>query len=199
MHCAHVHLLGRAGVGAAEAHARAIHQVMRGIAERLVDVPVHVRVKGDHLADGHAVLLELRANLWTAASAFRLSSEPNSPVKFPFCSGGVTVMDAAVVAFVLVALVVGAAHRLAVGQPRGRRREADGRKPSAAARRGGEGARRQPRRGDQACGAGSVAGRSARQRLRSADQGADGGQGGAVGAIRRDQQQAARRRPRRRS
>ena len=39
MHCAHVHLLGRAGVGAAQAHPRAIHQVMRGIAERLVDVP----------------------------------------------------------------------------------------------------------------------------------------------------------------
>jgi hypothetical protein len=29
--------------------------VVRGIAERLVDVPVHVRVEGDHLADGHEV------------------------------------------------------------------------------------------------------------------------------------------------
>jgi thiamine biosynthesis lipoprotein ApbE len=27
--------------------------MMRGIAERLVDVPGDVRVKGDHLADGH--------------------------------------------------------------------------------------------------------------------------------------------------
>ena len=53
MHCAHVHFLGRAGVGAAEAHPRAIHQMVRGIAERLVDVPGDVRVKGDHLADGH--------------------------------------------------------------------------------------------------------------------------------------------------
>jgi hypothetical protein len=31
--------------------------MVRGIAERLVDVAGHVRVKGDHLADGHAVLL----------------------------------------------------------------------------------------------------------------------------------------------
>jgi hypothetical protein len=31
--------------------------VVRRIAERLVDVPGNVRVKGDHLADGHAFLL----------------------------------------------------------------------------------------------------------------------------------------------
>ena len=49
----HVHLLGRARVSAAQTHARAIHQVMSGIAEGLVDVPVHVGVEGDHLADGH--------------------------------------------------------------------------------------------------------------------------------------------------
>ena len=52
----HVHLFSRAGVGAAEAHARAIHEVMRGIAERLIDVALHVGVKGDHLANGHADL-----------------------------------------------------------------------------------------------------------------------------------------------
>ena len=49
----HVHCLGRARVGAAEAHARAIHQMVSGIAERLVDVPGDVRMKRDHLADGH--------------------------------------------------------------------------------------------------------------------------------------------------
>ena len=42
---AHVHLLGRAGVGAAQAHLRAIHEVVDGIAERLVHVAVNVRVK----------------------------------------------------------------------------------------------------------------------------------------------------------
>ena len=42
---AHVHVLGGAGVGAAQAHLRAIHGVMDGIAERLVDVALHVRVK----------------------------------------------------------------------------------------------------------------------------------------------------------
>jgi hypothetical protein len=30
---------------------------MRSIAEGLVDVPLDVRVKGNHLADGHAFLL----------------------------------------------------------------------------------------------------------------------------------------------
>ena len=49
----HVHLFRGAGIGAAEAHPRAIHEVVRRIAERLVDVPGNVRVKGDHLADGH--------------------------------------------------------------------------------------------------------------------------------------------------
>ena len=52
----HVHVLGHAGVGAAEAHFRAIHGVMDRIAERLVDVLVSLRVEGDHLADGHGFL-----------------------------------------------------------------------------------------------------------------------------------------------
>ena len=78
MHCAHVHFFGRAGVGAAEAHARAVHQMVRGIAERLVDVPGDVGVKGDHLADGHAILLVLRragnpTSPWMQARAFHLS------------------------------------------------------------------------------------------------------------------------------
>jgi hypothetical protein len=30
---------------------------MGGIPERLIDVALNVRVKGDHLADGHGVLL----------------------------------------------------------------------------------------------------------------------------------------------
>jgi hypothetical protein len=30
--------------------------VVNRIAKRLVDVPAHVRVKGDHLADGHGKL-----------------------------------------------------------------------------------------------------------------------------------------------
>ena len=50
---AHVHLFGRAGVSATEAHSRAVHEVMRRIAERLVDVAGEIGVKGDHLADGH--------------------------------------------------------------------------------------------------------------------------------------------------
>ena len=54
---AHVHLLAQAGVGAAEAHLGAIHGVVDGIAERLVDVTLHVGVKGDHLADGHSCML----------------------------------------------------------------------------------------------------------------------------------------------
>ena len=53
---AHVHVLGGAGVGAAQAHLRAIHGVMDGIAERLVDVALHLRVKADHFADGHETL-----------------------------------------------------------------------------------------------------------------------------------------------
>ena len=36
-----------------QAHLRAIHRVMHGVAKRLVDVAVHVRVQGDHFADGH--------------------------------------------------------------------------------------------------------------------------------------------------
>jgi hypothetical protein len=36
---------------------------MDGIAERLIDVPANIRMKGNHLADGHVVLPE-QANLW---------------------------------------------------------------------------------------------------------------------------------------
>jgi hypothetical protein len=54
---AHVHLLCSAGIGAAKTHPRAIHEVMRGIPKRLVDVALHVRVEADHLANGHAFLL----------------------------------------------------------------------------------------------------------------------------------------------
>ena len=53
---AHVHCLGGAGVGTAEAHLRAVHRMVDGIAERLVDVAGHVGVKRDHLADGHDML-----------------------------------------------------------------------------------------------------------------------------------------------
>ena len=53
----HVHRLGRAGIGAAHAHARAIHQVVGGIAQGLVDVPSDLGVKRDHLANGHEGLL----------------------------------------------------------------------------------------------------------------------------------------------
>jgi len=41
----HVHLLRGASVGAAQAHAGAVHQVMRCIAERLVDVSLHIGVQ----------------------------------------------------------------------------------------------------------------------------------------------------------
>src|SRR6185369_17383592 len=54
---AHVHVLGRAGIGAAQAHFRAIHRMVDGIAERLVDVAGNAWVKADHLADGHGRLL----------------------------------------------------------------------------------------------------------------------------------------------
>ena len=54
---AHVHVLGSAGVGAAEAHACTVHEVMSGIAERLVHMPGNLRMKCDHLANGHGVLL----------------------------------------------------------------------------------------------------------------------------------------------
>jgi hypothetical protein len=57
---AQVHFLRRAGVGAAQAHARAVQQMVGGIAERLVDVPGNVRVKRDHFADGHWILLLAR-------------------------------------------------------------------------------------------------------------------------------------------
>ena len=54
MHCVMSIFSAGAGVGAAQAHLRAIHQVMDGIAERLVDVALHIRVQGDHLANGHS-------------------------------------------------------------------------------------------------------------------------------------------------
>ena len=54
---AHVHLLGCAGVGAAKTHARAVHQMVRGIGQRLVDVTLNVGVQADHLANGHKGLL----------------------------------------------------------------------------------------------------------------------------------------------
>ena len=54
----HVHRLGEAGIGAAGAHLRAVHEVMDGIAERLVDVFARVGVQGDHLANGHVSLLQ---------------------------------------------------------------------------------------------------------------------------------------------
>jgi hypothetical protein len=57
---AQVHFLRRAGVGAAQAHALAVQQMVGGIAERLVDVPGNVRVKRDHFADGHWILLLAR-------------------------------------------------------------------------------------------------------------------------------------------
>ena len=51
----HVRRFGHARVGAAQAHFRAIHQMMDGIAERLV-VAV-LGVERDHLANGHGVSL----------------------------------------------------------------------------------------------------------------------------------------------
>ena len=54
---AHIHVSPRRR-RRSSAHWRAIHQVMRGIAERLVDVALDVRVQSDHLADGHGFLLE---------------------------------------------------------------------------------------------------------------------------------------------
>ena len=86
MHWRHVHLLRRAGVGAAEAHARAIHQVVRGIAERLVDVPGDVRVKGDHLADGHGFLLGCDQTLWIGVSV-PLEQACRRAYVFALCSG----------------------------------------------------------------------------------------------------------------
>jgi hypothetical protein len=50
---AHVHLLGRAGVSAASAHLGTIHEVVNGIAERLVHVAADIRMQRDHLANGH--------------------------------------------------------------------------------------------------------------------------------------------------
>lgn len=57
----HVHLLGRAGIRAAEAHLRAVHQVVNYVAERLVHMAMHVWVQRDHFADGHSGLPEF---LW---------------------------------------------------------------------------------------------------------------------------------------
>ena len=53
----HVHFLGRACIGAAETHSRAIHQVMSCIGERLVDMTLNVWVQPNHFPDGHSVLL----------------------------------------------------------------------------------------------------------------------------------------------
>ncbi len=99
-------------------------------------------------------------------------------------------MNAAVLGFVLVALAVGAAHRLAVRQPRCGGRQADRRKPAAPAGRGRQGTRRQPRRGQRARGAQGGAGR-ARESVRAADRGAEGRQGKPLRPVPRDRQQAA--------
>ena len=48
------------GVRAAQAHAGAVHQVVRGIAERLVDVTFDLGVQCNHLANGHEILPLLR-------------------------------------------------------------------------------------------------------------------------------------------
>lgn len=53
----HIHFLGRAGICAAETHPCTVHQVMRRIAEWLIDVPVDVGVQTDHLPDRHRILL----------------------------------------------------------------------------------------------------------------------------------------------
>ena len=52
----HIHLFRGAGIGAAEAHLRAIHEVMHRIPERLVHVTLNVGVQSDHLANGHSGL-----------------------------------------------------------------------------------------------------------------------------------------------
>jgi hypothetical protein len=56
----HVHLLRSAGISAAEAHLRAIHQVVDRVPERLIHMAVDVGVKADHLADGHGFSLLAR-------------------------------------------------------------------------------------------------------------------------------------------
>ena len=48
-----VHLLRSAGISAAKAHLRAIHEVVDRVPERLIHMAVNVGVKADHLADGH--------------------------------------------------------------------------------------------------------------------------------------------------
>ena len=50
---AHIHLLGGAGIGAAKTHPCTVQEVVGGIGQRLVDVAGGVRVKADHLANGH--------------------------------------------------------------------------------------------------------------------------------------------------
>jgi hypothetical protein len=54
---AHVHLLGRAGVGTCKAHPSAVHEVMRGIPQRLVHMTPDVRMKCNHFSNGHGILL----------------------------------------------------------------------------------------------------------------------------------------------
>ena len=105
---AHVHVLGRAGVGAAQAHLRAIHRVMDGIAERLVDVPGDLGVKADHLANGHDSPY-VPINLWTGATIL-LSKDNNSALKSLFCSGeGKCVVEATVIIVGVIALALGSA------------------------------------------------------------------------------------------
>ncbi len=53
---AHVDALACTGVCTAEAHPRAIHQVVSRITERLIDMAAHGRVKGNHFSNGHGVL-----------------------------------------------------------------------------------------------------------------------------------------------
>jgi len=53
----HVEVLGQAGVRARQAHLGAIHQVVDRIPERLVDVPLNVRVKRNHLPNRHEPVL----------------------------------------------------------------------------------------------------------------------------------------------
>ena len=54
---AHVHFLGSAGIRTTCAHARAIHEVVGGVGQRLVHMPADVGVKRDHLANGQINLL----------------------------------------------------------------------------------------------------------------------------------------------
>jgi hypothetical protein len=50
--------------------------VVDGIAERLVDVPVHVGVEGNHLADGHSWLLVIASEAKQSSPSFRAAGLP---------------------------------------------------------------------------------------------------------------------------